>query len=122
MSDRSDDDRQDLYHEFNDRVNMTPKQLEEWLQTDESKEAGWHGGDDEGGEGGETVGHESGRHILRIKHKKKAELDEDDYDHMNKVIGYIKRHSKQRPDHPPSELEEMTWTHSLKNWGHDPLK
>ena len=120
MSDRTDDDKQSLYEEFNDRVNMTPKELEEWLDTDESQDAGWHGGD--GDDSGESVGHESGRHILRIKRKRKAELTDDDYNHMNKVVNYINRHTAQRPDHPPSELKDMTWTHSLKNWGHDPLK
>ncbi len=28
----------------------------------------------------------------------------------------------QRPDKADDELAGMTWTHSLKNWGHDPLK
>ena len=40
---------------------------------------------------------------------------------MKKVINYIKRHTAQRPDHPPAELETMDWTYSLKNWGHDPV-
>ena len=119
MSDRSDDERQEIYDTFNDGVNMTPKELEEWLETEESKDAGWTGGDDSGGE---TVGHKSGRRILEIKDTKKDDLTEDDYDHMNKVNGYIGRHTKQRPDHPDDELKDMTWTHSLKNWGHDPLK
>ena len=115
----SDDEKQDVYDDFNDAVNMTPKELEEWLETDESKEAGWHGSD---GEKDESVGHESGRRIVEIKHTKKADLSQDDYQHMQKVVGYVHRHSKQRPDHSDEELEGMTWTHSLKNWGHDPLK
>ena len=112
-----DDERDDVYHEFNDQVNMTPKELEAWLETDESKEAGWH---QEAGD--ESTGHMMGRRIGTIRGKKKAELDDDDYGDMKKVVGYIGRHSKQRPDKPDDELEGMTWTHSLKNWGHDPLK
>ena len=119
MSDRSDDERQQIYDDFNDAVNMARKELEDWLDTDESKTAGWHGGD---GKKDESVGHESGRRIVEIKHTKKADLSADDYDHMSKVVGYVHRHLKQRPDKPKDELRDMTWTHSLKNWGHDPLK
>jgi hypothetical protein len=41
---------------------------------------------------------------------------------MQKVIGYIHRHLKQKPDKSDKELAETNWTYSLKNWGHDPLK
>ena len=110
-------DRDEIYQTFNDRVNMSPKELEQWLETEESKEAGRHQE-----AGGESTGHQSGRRILKIKDKKKDELTDDDYEHMQKVNNYIARHTAQRPDKPDDELEAMTWTHSLKNWGHDPLK
>ena len=113
----SQDEKREAYREFNDKVNMTPKELEEWLETEESKEAGRHTE-----KGGESTGHKSGRRILDIKHTKKDDLTDDDYDHMKRVLSYIARHSAQRPDKSDDELEEMTWTHSLKNWGHDPLK
>lgn len=120
MGKLDDKDKKSVYDEFEEAVNMTPKELEKWLATDESQEAGWHGGD--GDSDGETVGHESGRRIVAIKQKKKGELDDDDYAHMKKVVGYVKRHMAQRPEKSDDELEDMTWTHSLKNWGHDPLK
>ena len=112
----SDDEKQDVYDDFNDAVNMTPKELENWLETDQAKEAGDHG------DGGESTGHKSGRRIVEIKHTKKADLSDADYDHMKKVVGYVKRHLEQKPGKSKDELEGMTWTHSLKNWGHDPLK
>jgi hypothetical protein len=34
------DDRQQIVDEFGETVNMTPKELEEWLQTDESRSVG----------------------------------------------------------------------------------
>ena len=34
------DDRQQIIQGFDEAVNMTPKELEEWLQTDESKSVG----------------------------------------------------------------------------------
>ena len=41
---------------------------------------------------------------------------------MKKTNAYVKRHVKQKPDKSKAELEDATWTHSLRNWGHDPLK
>jgi hypothetical protein len=112
-----EDERDNVYQEFNDRVNMTPKELDEWLDTNTSKEAGRHQEKD-----GESTGHMMGRRINEIRGKKKDELDDDDFGDMKKVVNYINRHSKQRPDKSDEELENMTWTHSLKNWGRDPLK
>jgi hypothetical protein len=107
----SDDVRED----FDDLVNMTPKQLEDWLATDESEAAG-------DSDSGESTGHKSGRRIVTILNKNKDELTDDDLAHMRKVNGYIKRHLAQKPGKSKSELEDATWTHSLRNWGHDPLK
>lgn len=108
------DTRQDeTRHEFDSVVNMTPKELEAWLATDESQSVGW-------GDGGESVGHESGRRIVAIRRKRKGELDEDDYAHMRKVVGYVRRHLAQGG--PADDKEHSRWRYSLMNWGHDPLK
>jgi hypothetical protein len=106
----SDDD--ETRREFEDVVNMAPKELEDWLETDESQSVGW-------GEG-ESVGHESGRRIVAIKRKKKDELDDSDYAHMRKVVGYARRHLAQGG--PKEDAEHSKWRYSLMNWGHDPLK
>ena len=106
------DKKNDIYDEFYDRVNMQPKELEEWLETDESKSVG--DSDD-----GESTGHRSGRRIVDIKRTNKDDLSDSDYEHMNKVANYIKRHTAQRPD---GDVEESDWRYSLMNWGHDPLK
>ena len=37
---------------------------------------------------------------------------------MRKVIGYIRRHSAQRP----ANVYTSRWRYSLMNWGHDPTK
>ena len=52
--------------------------------------------------GGESTGHKSGRKIVKILRSKKkpAALSSDDVKHMNKVVGYIKRHQAQRPATP----------------------
>ena len=111
MSGKSHDD---IYTEFYDAVNMQPQELEDWLKTEESKSVG----QTKSGES-ESVGHQSGKKIVKIKHKKKADLTDADYDHMNKVVGYVHRHTAQRPS---GDVSETDWAYSLKNWGHDPTK
>jgi hypothetical protein len=101
--------KEEIYQEFKDAVNMTAAALEKWLKTEESKKVGWDSGD------GESIGHKSGEHIIDILNKKKQQLTEPDYKHMQKVNGYVKRHMAQKPDHP----KDSNWDFSLKNWGHD---
>jgi hypothetical protein len=108
--------------EFDEAVNMTASELERWLATDESRSVGQPaGGRPASSQSGttESVGHESGRHIVRLLRKNKAELPDDDQAHMRKVVGYIHRHLAQRPD---GGVEHTRWRYSLMNWGHDPLK
>ncbi|MEE4350268.1 MAG: DUF3140 domain-containing protein [Pacificimonas sp.] len=107
----ADDDRDELYDEFTDKVNMQPKELEDWLETEESKSVG-------DSDSGESTGHKSGKRIVEIKRTNKADLTDDQWDHMNKVVNYISRHCAQVPDDP----EGSNWAYSLKNWGHDPMK
>jgi len=108
-------DRDEVRRDFEDAVNMTPAELESWLQTDESRSVGWtHDGEHE------AVGHESGRRIVEIKRKKKAYLTDPDYDHMRKVTGYVHRHMAQGG--PSKDKEHSRWRYSLMNWGHDPQK
>jgi hypothetical protein len=106
------DDRQQIIDEFGETVNMTPKELEEWLQTDESKSVGQSDG------GWESKGHRSGRRIVEIKRKKRSDYT-DDLEHMQRVNGYVKRHLGQGPK---DDVEDSKWRYSLMNWGHDPLK
>jgi len=114
----ADDDREQVWKDFRQAVNRAPTRLEKWLDTKESKHVGWKG---EGGDGGgESVGHHSGRHIVAIRRKKKADLTADDYAHMKKVAAYVARHLKQGG--PAKDKEHSPWRYSLMNWGHDPLK
>ena len=110
------DEQQEIRHEFDELVNMAPKELERWLATDESQEVGW--GKDEGGE---SVGHESGRRIVKLQNTRKDDLSDDDYAHMKKVNAYIKRHTEQGPPQK-QDAETSRWRYSLMNWGHDPQK
>ncbi len=109
----ANDDRQRTIDEFQESVNMTRKELEDWLQTDESQSVGQSDG------GGESKGHESGRRIVEILEKNKSGYTDDDVDHMRRVVSYVRRHQAQKPQ---GDVEDSTWRYSLLNWGHDPLK
>lgn len=112
----SPDERTTIRKDFDEAVNMSAGELEEWLATEETQEVGWKGEDGHGD--GESVGHRSGLRIVELLHEKNGELSEDDLAHMKKVIGYVHRHMAQKPAHP----EGSRWAASLKNWGHDPAK
>ena len=105
---------QDTYAEFQEAVNMTASELEKWLRTDQAKQVG-----QKSSPGGESVGHDSGRKIVKILGTKKADLTDADEAHMRKVVGYVHRHLAQRPK---GDVTESAWRYSLMNWGHDPLK
>jgi len=104
------DDRQLTIDEFEDAVNMTRKELENWLGTEESQSVGQGTG--------ESKGHESGRRIVKLLEKNKSDYT-DDVAYMKRVNSYVKRHLGQGPQGDP---EDHKWRYSLMNWGHDPLK
>ena len=103
-------DRKRVARDFREAVNMTAGEIEEWLATPESKRVG------QKRDGGESVGHASGRRIVRIL--RSGDPTDDDYAHMRKVVGFVRRHLAQEP----ANIVTSRWRYSLMNWGHDPLK
>lgn len=99
--------------EFDQLVNMTAAELDDWLAQPKSEEVG------QGAADTEPVGHASGRRIREILGKSDDALDAEDHEHMRRVISYIKRHSAQPPQ---GDVADTRWRYSLMNWGHDPLK
>ncbi len=76
---------------------MSARELTDWLETEESKSAGWH---HEGEDA--SIGHQSGRQIIAILRSRRS-LPEDDRAHMRKAAApTIKRHLAQRPNHHSS--------------------
>ena len=110
----SDAKRQEIAAAFDKAVNMTAAELTKWLKTDMSLSVGFKRRGDT-----ESVGHRSGRRIVGLLGRHRAEMDDDDFAHMRKVVGYVARHSVQRPS---GDLVHTRWRYSLMNWGHDPLK
>ncbi|PWN99573.1 hypothetical protein FA09DRAFT_328380 [Tilletiopsis washingtonensis] len=120
MPGKSDDT---VIEEFNEYVNMSVKELEAWLETEDSQGAGW-------GDGDESVGHQSGRKIVDIlqRNPKKdpSKYTDEDLAHMRKVASYCKRHlaqeSQLKDKKSEAELRETKSFKSLANWGHDMTK
>ena len=110
----SESERKLTRAEFARVVNMSPAELKRWLATEESRAVGSTQQGDR-----ESIGHQSDLRILELKQMNAAELGEEDYAHMRKVIGYCHRHLAQRPD---GDVTQTRWRYSLMNWGHDPLR
>ena len=106
-------DRDKVLREFRDAVNMTASELEDWLDTEESRRVGWT-------RPGcvESVGRLSGRRIIAILRTPGPQRDEEDFRHMRRVVGFIRRHRAQEP----ANRVTSRWRYSLMNWGCDPLK
>lgn len=102
----------EVWDDWREAVTMTAGELEDFLETDESRSVGDKSG-------GESTGHRSGRRIVKILRTKKADLTADDAAHMRKVVGYVHRHLAQRPS---GDVADSAWRYSLMNWGHDPQK
>jgi len=94
-------------------VNMSLDELDSWLETRESRKVGFRR---DGAT--ESVGHASGRRIAAILRTPEPARTADDWAHMRKVVGFVRRHRAQEPANPVTSR----WRWSLMNWGHDPLK
>ena len=103
-------DRPKIAAGFRAAVNMDAAELEAWLETPESRRVGFKR------DGGESVGHASGRRIVELLRSGPA--GDEDYAHMRKVVGFVRRHRAQEP----ANMVTSRWRYSLMNWGHDPLR
>jgi hypothetical protein len=107
------DERRRTIRRFREAVNLSASELEAWLRTEPSMAVG------QKRDGGESIGHESGRRTVELLRADEAEFDEADFAHMRRVIGFVARHAAQRPR---GDVGETRWRYSLMNWGHDPLR
>ena len=105
-------DEANIAADFADAVNMSAEEILAWLETPESRIVG------QKKDGAESIGHASGRRIAAILRVPEPERTQEDYAHMRKTIGFIRRHRAQEPADPL----RSRWRRSLMNWGHDPLR
>ena len=102
---------QDLWDEFHRVVNMTSRELSEWLRTISAGEHTEQFPDESGSQ--------TGQHVLHILAKRRTDLTDDDERVMRNVVDRI--HAERGVDLEPTAGQD-SWRHRLMTLGHDPLK
>ncbi|MEU7815630.1 DUF3140 domain-containing protein [Pseudonocardia sp. NPDC049154] len=100
-----------LWNEFHRVVNMTSRELEDWLRTDSAAVDSEVEPD--------HAGTSTGREVLAILRKRREDLTAADADCMRRVVDRVL--SQRRDDLEPT-AGQAAWRHKLMRLGHDPLK
>ncbi len=101
----------EIWDEFHRVVNMTSRELEEWLRTDAAGERTEELPD--------QAGAPSGAHVVQILGKRRSDLTDDDIEMMEAVIAQVRA---ERGEMPEPTAGDDAWRHRLMSLGHDPLK
>ena len=101
----------ELWDEFHIVVNMTSRELSEWLRTSAAGERAEELPD--------QAGRSLGQRVEAILGKRRSDLTDDDIDAMTKVIDTVR--SQRRDDLEPTAGDDH-WRHRLMSIAHDPLK
>jgi Protein of unknown function (DUF3140) len=101
----------ELWQDFHTVVNMTSRELRDWLAV--------QGAGEETEEVPDQAGSHLGHRVLAILAKRRADLTSDDVDVMEQVVERVT--SQRREDLEPT-AGEAAWRRRLMNVGHDPLK
>ena len=102
---------EELWEDFHRVVNMTSRELEEWLRT--------RSADEDTESLPDQSGTETGRHVVQILGKRRTDLTDDDARVMQNVVDRVL--AERREDLEPT-AGEAHWRHRLMSMGHDPLK
>ncbi|GEL17739.1 DUF3140 domain-containing protein [Pseudonocardia asaccharolytica] len=108
MAEHVDDE---LWDEFHRVVNMTSRELREWLMT--------HSAGEDSEIEPDHAGTPTGREVLDILGKRRADLTAADARTMRKVVQRV--HEQRRDDLEPT-AGQTAWRHRLMRIGHDPLR
>ncbi|WP_020672261.1 DUF3140 domain-containing protein [Amycolatopsis nigrescens] len=104
-------EQEELWEEFHRVVNMTSRELAEWLLTSAATPETEPLPDKDAPLTGEQV--------LAILRKRKGDLDREDLQVMRKVVDRV---HAERPDDLEPTAGQASWRHGLMSIGHDPLK
>jgi hypothetical protein len=105
---RHDDE---VWHEFHRVVNMSPRELADWLRTCSA--------DPEAESLPEQAGTLTGQQVLHVLGKRRTDLTPEDIELMRRVIRRV--HAERRGNRE-SVAGRTGWRHRLMSLGHDPLK
>jgi Protein of unknown function (DUF3140) len=102
----------ELWQEFHDVVNMTSRELADWLLVEASGEVA--------AETDATLPElEVGELVVAILGKRRTDLTDDDIDTMQQVVDQVRTI---RGDEPEPEAYDDDVRRMLMSFGHDPLK
>jgi hypothetical protein len=101
----------ELWQEFHEVVNMTSRDLSDWLRTEAAGEDGQATADLPELEVGESV--------VAILAKRRTDLTDDDIDTMQHVVEQVRTI---RGDEPEPEAYDDDVRRTLMLFGHDPLR
>jgi hypothetical protein len=101
----------ELWDDFHRVVNMTSRELRDWLLV--------QGAGEEAEEVPDRAGSHLGHRVLDILGKRRSDVTTDDVDVMEQVVERVT--SERRADLEPT-AGEAAWRRRLMNIGHDPLK
>jgi type II secretory pathway component PulL len=100
-----------LWDEFHTVVNMTSRELSDWLRT---RDAG-----EDAEEVPDQAGTPTGREVLAVLGKRRGDLTGEDERVMARVVERVR--AQRREDLEPV-AGQTAWRHELMTIGHDPLK
>jgi hypothetical protein len=100
-----------LWDEFHTVVNMTSRELTDWMLTEESGQ--------ETADVDPTPETEVSRQVVAILGKRRTDVTSDDADTMQHVVDQVRTI---RGDEPEPEAYDDEVRHLLMSFGHDPLK
>ncbi|RSM72365.1 DUF3140 domain-containing protein [Kibdelosporangium aridum] len=101
----------ELWNEFHRVVNMSSRELSDWLRTRSA------GPDTEALP--DQAGTPTGQQVLAILRKRRTDMDEHDAQVMRSVVDRV--HAERREDLEPTQ-GQANWRRRLMSLGHDPLK
>ena len=100
-----------LWDEFHTVVNMTSRELSDWLRT---RDAG-----EDAEEVPDHAGTPTGQEVLAVLGKRRGDLTSTDAHVMRRVVERVR--ARRREDLEPV-AGQTAWRHKLMTMGHDPLK
>lgn len=91
--------------EFRKAVNMTDREIEQWMSSADAKSA---------------PDADEDQRILALLRKSDKDYTDGDIGEMRRVIDVVRQ--RLTLDAHPVNVENSAWRYALMNWGHDPLK
>lgn len=118
-AERSDKEKDEIYSEWKELINMSEKALKDWADNPDRLKASLNRSEADS-EGDIQSGYDSLHRIKRRVSKPRSEWTDEDYDNAAQENGFNKRMIGNKPGDPVSGTDMSKWEISLRNWGHDP--